>query len=453
MSHSYRDPHSLPEEVGARVALVIVLELTLLLGGTYGAWRFASSRGPGVRARATLVDNSDSDNVLGIPPPPVVEDEVIDIDPAPAISLRFNERQRFGIRFVAPDDPDVVLPVRRLTSSMDGSTSFASIRLDGQVHLFGQAPGQWGRDDDNPRRRLIGLELIPKRKWVSAWEYPGPVRITQTVVVLPNEDTRRLDTVFVHFQMHNRDAEKAHTVGLRYLLDTHAGEEDGVPFVVPGQKGRLHKPRTFTGPQVPALIQAIERDHFDEPGAVPTLSFPESQGEEAALLEAPERVVLGRIPETAEWDFEMRDFDKGDSCIAMYWKERKLEPGERRSVAFMYGQGKLFIENRPRWGNEPELAVSYGPRPSPGGEFDIIAWVKNPHVDQVVRIELPREFQLFQGAPTSRKVPFGRVTQVSWKVRVADVLPRRYSVSVHSEGETVTVKIPVQPFELEMVQP
>jgi hypothetical protein len=61
------------------------------------------------------------------------------------------------------------------------------------------------------------------------------VIVTQVVEVVRGK-TNVLDTCLVRYQLENRDS-VPHKVGLRFMLDTYIGAEDGVPFAIPGKKG------------------------------------------------------------------------------------------------------------------------------------------------------------------------------------------------------------------------
>src|SRR5690606_20981189 len=59
---------------------------------------------------------------------------------------------------------------------------------------------------------------------------------SQPVEVAPGQFRRLTDTVRVRYVIENRDP-RPHPVGLRIQVDTLIGENDGVPFTVPGLPG------------------------------------------------------------------------------------------------------------------------------------------------------------------------------------------------------------------------
>src|SRR5262249_44674590 len=153
---------------------------------------------------------------------------------------------------------------------------------------------------------------------------------------------------------------------------------DGVPFAVPGQRGLVTDPwwRSENPTEVPDFIQALENQDLREPGTVAqlTLRLPRFLPVNEPEPEPVERVVIterGRLG--GEWDIEPTGKKmpaNWNSCIVLYWPEREMKPGEDRTFVFAYGLGKLTHE----YGSpDPHLALTYGPRPVPGGEFTIMA--------------------------------------------------------------------------------
>src|SRR5262249_38671630 len=148
----------------------------------------------------------------------------------------------------------------------------------------GNWPGRWEQ-----REAKLDRPLKDGRK--SIWVYDEEkVSITQTVGLLLGEQTGRIDTCLVHYNIENRDS-KSHRVGLRFLLDTFIGQNDGVPFLIPGQKQLCSTMATFnTSREVPDFIQACEREDLANPGTVAQIQF------RLSGMDTPNRVTLGSWP-------------------------------------------------------------------------------------------------------------------------------------------------------------
>ena len=119
----------------------------------------------------------------------------------------------------------------------------------------------------------------------------GKLRVTQRVEIVAGESTYRLDTCQVRYTLENLD-DRPHNAGIRFLLDTFIGANDGVPFTIPGHAGLCATQMEFdTANPLPDFIQAQEYDDLANPGTVAHLQF-----RLGGAIEAPSRVILGGWP-------------------------------------------------------------------------------------------------------------------------------------------------------------
>jgi hypothetical protein len=362
---------------------------------------------------------------------------------------------RFGLVMLKEKDPQRFGHLKRLTFEEQGLTNNCVVRLDGNEWIFGERPfvvngreiaswpGQW---QENEMARNLGGGREGKR---SIWLYPDQrVIVTQTAEVVASGQSGYRDTCLVRYRLENKDS-RAHTVGLRFLLDTFIGSNDGVPFLIPGEKQLCDTFKDFGGPdQVPDFIQACERESLLDPGTIAQVQF-----RLGGSLEAPGRVTLGAWPnpllgeanrrlrgavlqEKTLWQvpvLPIKSLTPPDSAVVMYWPERPLQPGEAREVGFAYGLGKVS-------GGEGggKLALTVGGSFLPGGEFTVTAYVNNPAPGQTVTLSLPEGFGLSSGAATQTvpPVPPGAArstSPVTWKVR-APSKEGRYTLKVQSSN-------------------
>src|SRR5437588_12816023 len=83
------------------------------------------------------------------------------------------------------------------------------------------------------------------------------VRITQHVEVVPGK-SRLLDTCLIYYIIKNNDTQPR-SVGLRVMLDTYIGDNDGVPFLVPGERDFLTTMHDYkTRAEAPPYLEAVE---------------------------------------------------------------------------------------------------------------------------------------------------------------------------------------------------
>jgi hypothetical protein len=174
-----------------------------------------------------------------------------------------------------------------------------------------------------------------------------PIEVTQTVEPVPGEpqvidgDFKRLiDTCLVRYTIVNRDTE-SHRVGLRFLLDTYIGDNDGVPFTIPGKEGLVDTDAKLEGTDIPDFIVALEKPDLSNPGTVAQLAL--KLGDK---LEPPGKVLLTHWPDfngLAIYDVPLEPMQT-DSAVALYWQEKALGPGEKRVIGVTYGLGPATTE-------------------------------------------------------------------------------------------------------------
>jgi hypothetical protein len=209
----------------------------------------------------------------------------------------------------------------RLTYSADGSTNNTRLRLG--------------------RRRPLLEELDPvlpfkvRHDALSGTWQDGLLRVTQRVTLVGGPTTQVPDTLRVDHLLWNR-GRRRRKVGLRAMVDTLIGSNDGVPFMVPGRQGLVHLSEDYLAP-VPPYIQAIERPDPLDPGAVVHMTF---RGGDAT---PPDRLVIDHWPGSyGPYEFYRgpRQSWGNDSAVGLYW-DLELAPGAVRRCTYLYGLGGM----------------------------------------------------------------------------------------------------------------
>jgi hypothetical protein len=349
--------------------------------------------------------------------------------------VQFNdENERFGIVMLKEQDPKDPDKHKRLTYKVDGSSCNTCLRIDGSEMLFGKRPqGQWvrGMKEAQEKGRL---------GWKSVMDFTeSKVRVTQHVEIVPGEQSRTLDTCLVWYTVENR-ATVPHKVGLRMMLDTFIGANDGVPFTIPGQPGLLTTKRDFGEKQIPDYVEALEHPDLKAPGTVARLGL-KGLKLPGIELEPIHAMTICRWPgSTVLW--ELTDKEKqpmeDDSCVFLYWTERSMPPGEVRHMAFTYGLGTISVSGGPN-----TLGLTAGGSFRPGGVFTVTAYVKNPMERQKVKLALPAGLSLVEGEEAEKAVePAGDYSQVSWRVRAGD--SATYTIRATSAGHEATTRVRIK---------
>jgi hypothetical protein len=287
------------------------------------------------------------------------------------------------------------------------------------------------------------------------------IEVTQFVERVRGEQSRLLDTCRVRYRVENRDS-KPHTVGLRFLLDTYIGGNDGVPFTIPGDSDLCDTlkdlPAQAKDKKMPDFLQALEKPDLAKPRTVAHLRLKLED-----VKEVPQRVTLGAWPNeklrvlhrkasgpSTLWEvplLPMKSLDLNDSAVVLYWKEQTLKPREKREVGFEYGLWNLASQ-----GSRLALTVDGAFRPE--GELTVVAYVNasGPEGDkETVHLTLPDGFKLLEGDDRQRLPPLARDAKsgnrpVTWKVRAADVGKYKFTVETSSglsQSVPVEIKRPI----------
>ncbi|MCS6850916.1 MAG: hypothetical protein NZ700_07070 [Gemmataceae bacterium] len=384
----------------------------------------------------------------------------------PGIAIHFHDRgdphvkfdtMTFGLEALGERDPTDPRRFKRLTYDARGRSNNTVLKIDGQEFIFGRPPGRW----------LIQKEPLPpapthrRDGYRSVWSYDAQkIVVSQIVERVLNEQTQSLDTCLARYLIENKDSQP-HIVGLRFLLDTYIGANDGVPFTIPGQSNLCSTSHDFKNPEeVPDFIQALEFDNLERPGTVAHLQL-----RLGGRLEPPSRVTLGawpndKLPEMANaakprgqntlWEVPVLDIraiqnvragEPADSAVVIYWAERSMNPGEAREMGFKYGLGNLA-------GSGGKLGLTAGGSFAPGGVFTLTALVREPNAGETVTLTVPEGLQLVKGEATQKvpalpEVTNSRNSPVTWRLKSSKqgkFVVRVQSSTGATQSLTVTIR-------------
>ncbi len=372
---------------------------------------------------------------------------VVELDPTPRLQIRYNEikqndlldqayfsdpqpTMRFGL-VTLQDNKEVGsgVNVRRLTFDPWGRTNNTCLRFDAKdERLFGGKGGRWellhgDRWKDEQGQEHEGAESV----WVCD---DHKIAVTQRVELLRGEQSLLLDTCRATYRIDNRDGNE-HKVGIRFLLDTFIGGNDGVPFTIPGADDLcdtlMDLPAKAKDKKLPDFLQALEKPDLAHPGTIAHLRL------KLEDLEPPERVTLGAWPADGLrvidkrakgpltlWDvpvLSMKTLKPADSAVVIYWKEEPLKPGAHRDIGFEYGLWNLHSQGG-------RLAATVDGVFQPDRELTVVAYVNlagEENVEGTVSLELPDGFALIEGdmaqaVPKRTNLQSG-TRPVTWKVR------------------------------------
>ncbi len=381
-------------------------------------------------------------------------DDDADVDKHPHIKIVFDEGKppekdhdyhdsmNFAVHKIDPRDKNA--PSVKLNWYDNGFGNSIVAQIDGKDAVFGDAgiSGKWYRDDkvDYTKGGLPAGKYGGKRRTYD-FQREG-ILITQTVTIEPgdpvpvgpNDYQRFLTTCLVRYKIHNADGQ-SHRVGLRVLMDTCIGKNDGVPFILPGVDELVTTFKDFRAPNIPDFVQVVgrpDRDAFekvelnDPANVVLQLNLRVSD-----KFEAPERFLLTRYPGREgkvhnKWQIPVRNLD-GDSAVVIYWEPRELKKGASREVGFTYGLGNVTVKGK--------LGLTVGGSTYVDGELTVVALVTDRDAKWAT-LELPEGMKLMEGKQALRQpvppVRDDRPSPVTWKIRSTS--PGRHNVAVTTDS-------------------
>jgi hypothetical protein len=345
-----------------------------------------------------------------------------EIDPTQRLAVYFDDKvskgfvnsMNFGLVMIDPAHPQDSDP-KRLTYDPYGRTNSTVISVNGHDKVFGDLnSGKWETKSAKAGEyggKSVSFQIAPER-----------ILVTQTVQIMPSEAEevkpgiykRLLNSCLIKYKVENKDA-RSNQVGLRVVMDTFIGGNDGVPFTVPGIPGLVSTFKDFSSQKdIPDFIQALERPDLEDPGTVVQMNLKLSKEL------APDRVSLTAWPgqdlrTLNTWDVRIDNF-RNDSCIVLYWNPIEMKPGQSREMAFSYGLGSL---------SKGKLRLTVGGTLAVGREMTVVAYVAEPKPGEKATLKLPDGFEFLDGTPATQNVSPAeagadgktRPSPVTWRIR------------------------------------
>ena len=161
------------------------------------------------------------------------------------------------------------------------------------------------------------------------------VLVTQTLQIVNNATTGIKDTVQISYSARNQSS-SSKTIGIRIMMDTMLGDNDGAPFKVPSL-GNVTYERELTGNLIPQFWQAFDNLINPNVFAVGTLY---KTGDVK-----PDKVQFadwsGIYDSESSWSYTISTSRPvtGDSAVAVYWNPKSVAAGTTTTVNTYYGVG------------------------------------------------------------------------------------------------------------------
>ena len=272
-------------------------------------------------------------------------------DARPKLGLQFSdENARFGLQMIGVKDPREGYEdkFKQLTYDEQGRTNNTIVKITDYEYFFGEK---------TPDNVFVGKMLTPlpnkRHGYTTTMDFTQKkVRVKQHVEIVPSQ-SGYLDTCLVWYHVENY-GDVPQKVGVRVMLDTFIGANDGVPFTAPGVKGFIDTARTSRG-QGPAVSGGGgEPERPKNPGTVariglmnirlPGVQLEDRGGEDLSLPRRPHRNGIAPVAKWEAVSIQGQPPDsKPDSSVFIYWRDQEMKPKAERDMAFTYGLGQLDI--------------------------------------------------------------------------------------------------------------
>lgn len=321
--------------------------------------------------------------------------------------------------------------------------SYTTFRIDNVDYVFGGAT-QWIAGANGLEGSVIQYPVVVERNGreeiMAIWQL-GPIQVTQRLYFVRSSTTGLFDTARIHYEVENID-DTPHTVGVRIMLDTELGENDGAPFRV-GDRA-IETDTVYTRETLPDFWQAF--DSLTNPRVIGQGTL---RGEG---LTVPDRVYFTNWGAVAEgvWDFDFqpgRDFSRLgapwvlDSAIALMWDPQPLMPGEIREYVTDYGLGGVSIVR-----GDLSLGITAPARiESPATKsFPVVVYVQNTGEgearDVSVELCLPAGLSVNGQQCITRSLghmALNSVLQVAWDVQIGPDVAGDFQFTVVARAENL----------------
>lgn len=299
-------------------------------------------------------------------------------------------------------------------------TSFTTLRIDNQNFVFGKSTTK------RAGAGLPGGEMVeaPHRdgdRIITRYRYNKIIAVQQILDITSSPSTGALDTARIKYVCENQGDRPAE-VGLRILLDTMLGSNDGAPFRV-GDK-EVTGEYALDRSRLPDFWQAF--DSLEKPAVIAQSTL------KGGEITTPNRLVFSNWGKAADnpWEFPVEtgaDFtrlgeDELDSAVSMFWFPRRLNPGEQFSVVVYYGLGGItFAPGNTFLGISAPAEVEYN-NSSPRN-YSIVMYMEHHGETNAknvkVSLELPFGLACLSGNQNIKlqELQPGVTKQFSWEIR------------------------------------
>ncbi len=244
------------------------------------------------------------------------------------------------------------------------------------------------------------------------------ILITQVLCITNQVGYTNKDTCKIIYKITNTSLSNSEKVGIRIMLDTWAGFNDGVPFRLPLYDYESEDNLIVTEYDVPTINMGYWEcyENMNEEG---TVILSGNLISDNTIY--PDRFVMAKWPKIYDtlWDYDVDEdaFITGDSAVGIWWYERDIPPKESFKIHTYYGLKEIregIFKPQVVWDfNNPFL----------------ISFVKKNNTDaeklwKVKVLSLPDNIELFPGeiSTKAKSISPDKEERISFKFRALNSL-------------------------------
>src|SRR6056297_789785 len=310
-------------------------------------------------------------------------------------------------------------------------TSYTSLWINEERYVFG---GRTERraGDDAKYGQVIQEPTVEDNRIITRTKFDDII-VEQILSIVKSSTTGLADSAQIQYRIINEGNEEE-KVGLRVMLDTMLGENDGAPFRL--GEDTISTDKLYYNKQLDDFWQAF--DSVSNPQVTSQGSFIGPD------VSTPDRVYFSDWGSLADgvWDF---DFNPGqefirkgeyeiDSAIAMYWVPDIIAPGETKTYITKYGLGGItIVPGILSLGVTSPAEVTLDDN---NQSFPVVAYLENTSEINArnvsINIELPEGFTAEDSVRDLGDMAPEDISQITWNVRAnnRDNLPEEMTYRV-----------------------
>ncbi len=313
-------------------------------------------------------------------------------------------------------------------------TSYTTIRIDDENYVFGGSTER--RAGGTAKYGQVILPPTVKDGAIHSIYKINAMKVEQILTFARSSTTGLYDTARIKYRIKNQ-SEQTRNVGLRMILDTMLGKNDGAPFRIGDEA--VTTDQLFLLNELPEFWQAF--DSISTPHVTSQGTFIGSS------VTAPDKVYLADWGSMADdaWSF---DFNTGeefirkgeyeiDSAIALFWEQEKIEPGSEKTFITSYGLGGItIVPGLISLGVTSPAEVTFT---KGNNSFPVVAYIENTSEITAkkvkVKLDLPHGFNSRNKIVNLGNMKPGAISQYIWHVKAESKnIPAKinYSVSVEA---------------------